>query len=63
MSKQTLARLKRQLKRAGITQDHIAGEANVTRPMVNHVLNGRAKSQKVLAVIESLLVVRERKVG
>jgi transcriptional regulator with XRE-family HTH domain len=43
------------LKRAGITQDRIAREANVTRPMVNHVLNERAKSRKVVAAAERLL--------
>jgi len=58
VSRTSLARLKRQLKSLGITQDRIADEANVTRPMVNHVLNGRAKSRKVIAACERLLVAR-----
>lgn len=59
----TLARFKRRLKRLGITQDAVAREANVTRPMVNHVLNGRAKSRKVMAAAERLMVERERAVA
>ena len=58
VSQTALARLKRRLKRLGITQDEIADEINVTRPMVNHVLNGRAKSRKVLAACERLVVER-----
>jgi transcriptional regulator with XRE-family HTH domain len=60
VNKATLARLKRQLKAQGITQDRIADEANVTRPMVNHVINGRAKSRKVMAAIDRLLVADGR---
>jgi transcriptional regulator with XRE-family HTH domain len=48
-------RLKQQLKRARISQERIGDAAGVTRTMVNHVLNGRAKSQKVMAAIERLL--------
>ena len=47
------------MKRAGITQDQVALAANVTRPMVNHVLNRRAKSAKVVATAERLLAERE----
>jgi transcriptional regulator with XRE-family HTH domain len=54
--RESLVRLKRQLQRHGITQDRIADEANVSRTMVNHVVNGRAKSRKVMAAIERLLV-------
>ncbi len=51
----TLARLKRRLKAHGITQDRIAVEADVDRTMVNHVLNGRARSRFVMEAIERLL--------
>lgn len=56
----TLTQLKRRLKRHGITQDRVATEAKVTRTMVNHVLNGRAKSRFVTAAINRLLADRER---
>lgn len=46
------------MKRLGITQDRVAREANVTRFMVNHVVNGRAKSRKVMVVIERLIAER-----
>lgn len=45
---QTLARLKRRLKRLGITHDRIAAAAEVHRTMVVKVLSGHAKSAKVL---------------
>jgi transcriptional regulator with XRE-family HTH domain len=51
----TITKLKRQLKRAGISQERVALEANVTRTMVNHVVNGRARSRRVLFAIERLL--------
>lgn len=56
----SLARLKRRLKRYGITQEAVAAEAKVTRTMVNKVINGRAKSRPVLWVIERLLAEREQ---
>jgi predicted XRE-type DNA-binding protein len=59
VSQQALGRLKRRLKRWGISQNQIAREINVTRPMVNHVLNGRAKSRKVIAACERLLAQRQ----
>jgi hypothetical protein len=59
VSQQALGRLKRRLKRWGITQDSVADESNVSRPMVNHVLNGRAKSRKVIAACERLLANRQ----
>ena len=58
-----LERLKRQLKRHRITQDAIADEADVTRTMVNHVINGRAKSRKVMAVMVRLLAERQTSNG
>lgn len=51
----TLVQLKKKLKRVRLTQDVIAREAKVDRTMVNHVLNGRAKSRPVMFVIERLL--------
>jgi transcriptional regulator with XRE-family HTH domain len=53
-----VALLKRRLKRLGISQDAVARESNVGRPMVNHVLNGRAKSRKVIAAAERLMTAR-----
>ncbi len=53
-----MGRLKRRLKRMGISQDAVADESNVSRPMVNHVLNGRAKSRKVIAACQRLLAGR-----
>lgn len=50
-----IPRLKRRLKALGITQDAVAREAMVTRPMVNHVLNRRFKSRRVIAAAERLL--------
>lgn len=54
-----VARLKRQLKRARITQDVVAARAGVTRTMVVHVLAGRAKSAKVVAAAIGLLAEKE----
>ncbi len=47
----TIPRLKKQLKAHGITQQDVANVAGVDRTMVNKVLNERAKSSKVVAVI------------
>jgi hypothetical protein len=55
VSQRNIARLKTQLKKARITHDRVAREANVTRTMVVHVLSGRAKSSKVIAAAERLL--------
>ena len=52
MNKRTLARLKRRLRKRGYTQEQVAQAAGVTRTMVNHVINGRARSQRVLDVME-----------
>lgn len=57
----TLARLKRTLKRRGITQDRIAAEAGVGRTYVNHYLNGRRAPLKIKQAIERLLVGDEQK--
>lgn len=51
-----LARLKRDLKRRGITQDRIALEAGVTRTYVNHYLNGRRAPLRIKQAIERLMV-------
>lgn len=59
VSQRTIAKIKRQLKRAGISQDEVAVAADVTRTMVNHVVNGRAKSRKVIEAIDRLLHERE----
>lgn len=56
-----LARLKRELKRRGITQDRIASEAGVGRTYVNHYLNGRRSPLKIKQAIERLLVGAEAK--
>jgi transcriptional regulator with XRE-family HTH domain len=55
VSQTAISRLKRKLKRLGISQEAVADESNVSRPMVNHVLNGRAKSRKVIAACQRLL--------
>ena len=54
----TLARLKRQMKRRGISQHRVARAAGVDRTMVNKVVNGRAVSRKVMDAIHDLLAVR-----
>jgi transcriptional regulator with XRE-family HTH domain len=59
VSQQALGRLKRRLRRLGISQNQVAKEINVTRPMVNHVLNGRAKSRKVIAACQRLVAARQ----
>jgi transcriptional regulator with XRE-family HTH domain len=51
----TIARLKRQLKRARITHERVAERAGVDRTMVVHVLSGRARSAKVVAAAYGLL--------
>lgn len=58
MSHDSLARLKRKLKRHGITQDEVAREAGVGRTLVVHVLAGRAKSANVVATVKRLLAGR-----
>jgi orotate phosphoribosyltransferase-like protein len=50
-----IAWFKRRLRDSGITQQDVADEAKVHRTMVNHVLNQRAKSRKVIAAAERLL--------
>jgi hypothetical protein len=63
-----LARAKRELQRLGITQQRVADEVKrifpdrgCTKHMVNHVLNGRARSSFVSVAIERLLVSNGRK--
>ncbi len=55
MSHATLTRLKRDLKRRGITQTQVAEAAAVGRTLVVHVLAGRAKSQNVVNTAKRLL--------
>jgi transcriptional regulator with XRE-family HTH domain len=55
VSHDTLQRLKRQLKKQGITHDQVASAANVGRTLVVHVLAGRAKSSNVVATVKRLL--------
>jgi transcriptional regulator with XRE-family HTH domain len=55
VSTRTLARLKKDMKTAGITQDQVAAEAGVTRTHVSHVLAGRFKSKNVLETAARLL--------
>jgi len=55
VSTRTLARLKRDLKRLGITQDRVAAQAGVTRTHVSHVLAGRFTSAPVLDTARRLL--------
>lgn len=50
-----LVRLKARLRTLGISQTYVAGQADVTRQMVCHVLAGRAKSAKVVAVVRRLI--------
>jgi hypothetical protein len=51
----TLLRLRNALQRAGIPHGQVAAEAGVSKFMVSHVLNGRAKSANVIATIKRLL--------
>lgn len=51
----TLARLKRALQTAGVSQKAIAEKAHVTKFMVSHVLAGRAISAPVLRAAKELL--------
>ena len=55
MTHGTLARLKRQLKHHGITQERVAQEAGVTRPLVVNLLAGRTTSANVIAVAKRLI--------
>lgn len=55
MNQRKIARIKRQLKRAGITQDRVALEVGVSRVRVNQVVNGRSGGTRVMAGIERLL--------
>lgn len=51
----TIARLKRQLKEAGIKQEQVALRAKVTLPHVCNILAGRGKSRPVLQAARALL--------
>ena len=54
----TLDRLRRQLKRHGVTHDAIAAACvpPVHRTMVSKAVNGRAKSARVVATAQRLLL-------
>ena len=54
----TIARLKRQLKKAGIRHQDVAARAIVDRTMVVKVLSGKAKSARVLTVAQEMLTER-----
>jgi hypothetical protein len=47
--------LRRRLQDAGVRQKDIAVAAQVTKHMVCHVLAGRAKSRRVVAIAEQLI--------
>jgi transcriptional regulator with XRE-family HTH domain len=53
-----LPQLKRRMKRHGITQHRVAAVAGVDRTMVNKVINGRAKSQRVIETIVVLIATQ-----
>ena len=60
--KDNLSQLKRRMKRHGITQHRVAAVAGVDRTMVNKVINGKAKSQRVLNTIV-VLIISERELA
>jgi len=55
VSTRTLARLKKDVKRLGITQDQVAARADVSRTHVSHVLAGRFTSAPVLEAARALI--------
>lgn len=55
-----LARIRRALKRLGISQYEIAQQAGVTATFVWMALNDRRRSQKVIATAEALIAERVR---
>lgn len=55
VSTRRLARLKKDLKSLGITQDQVAAKASVTRTHVSHVLAGRFTSAPVLEAALALI--------
>lgn len=57
----SLARLARQLKRSGITQQDVAAACGVHHTMVCKVLRGAAVSAKVVATAER--VILEKRLG
>jgi predicted XRE-type DNA-binding protein len=54
-----MTRLKRQMSRCRLTQHHVAAVAGVDRTMVNKVVNGRAKSERVLSLIRQLIALAQ----
>jgi transcriptional regulator with XRE-family HTH domain len=58
--KPDLADLKNACKRHGITQDRIAAEAGVTRPLVVNVFARRSTSRNVVQTAQRLVADAER---
>lgn len=55
-----LAELRQACKRHGITQDRIAAEAGVSRPLVVNVFAGRNASRNVVEVARRLVAAAEK---
>lgn len=58
MGKRKLARLKREMKQVGVTQDRVAKEAGVSASHVCNVLAGREISSPVVSTVERLIAER-----
>lgn len=58
LTARTLARLKNQLHKHGVTQVEVARVAGVSKHMVCHVLAGRAVSARVVATMRVLIEAR-----
>lgn len=63
MSKRFIARLKRDLKRHGITHDQVAAAASVHRTTVVNTLAGRMKSNNVVTTAQRLIGEKARDIG
>ena len=61
--KQSVFRIKQQMKRLGVTQRAVAAEAGVTPPMVSNVMAGRFKSRPLLDAAERLIAARQANGG
>ena len=55
-----LAELRAALKRHGITQDRVAAEAGVSRPLVVNVFRGRNTSRNVVDTARRLVAAAEK---
>ena len=58
-----LAGLRRRLQDAGILHKEVAAAAQVSKHMICHVLAGRAKSRRVVAISEELIRAAATKKG